>query len=97
MIEGYLLGTDYVSPLRVLKFNGRYKPTDLERTGRVQDWDGRNQLEGEMRRYWRQETVIYDPRRWGFPISTYIVHHYCTKHDLPDSKVKFTEKLGIRP
>ncbi len=52
MIEGYLLGTDFVSPLWVMKQGGKWKPQDLEQTGVVQDEHGANQLEGELKRFW---------------------------------------------
>lgn len=95
MIEGYLLGTDYVSDLWVLKPGGRDKGTDLVQTGAVTDANGRNQLEGELRRYWIKERFIFDPRHWRFPVLMHIITHFCDKNDLPDSKQKFAEKLGV--
>ncbi len=98
LIEGYLLGTDYASPLWVQRYDWQGKPVgSLEQTGIVQDRNGANQLTGELKRYWIRERGIFDPRRWNIPLSTFIVYSYCDKYDLPDSKVKFIEKLGIKP
>ncbi|MBI3035460.1 hypothetical protein HYY71_03985 [Candidatus Woesearchaeota archaeon] len=95
MIEGYLLGTDYVSPLWVMKPGGRVKPADLVQTGIVEDTLGGNQLEGELRRYWINERFIYDPSYWIFPIRADHVAGYCDKHSLQESEAKFAERLRL--
>lgn len=50
MVEGYLFGTDFVSPLR---------------RGVVPDEHGANQLEGELRRHWANKNELIQPREVG--------------------------------
>lgn len=96
LIEGYLLGTDYVSPLWIAKPGSRDKfPPNLEQTGRVPDSNGGTQLDGELRRYWADKRFIFDQRRWSMPIDSIIISSYCDENDLRNSKQKFAEKLRI--
>jgi hypothetical protein len=93
MMEGYLLGTDFVSPLWVMKPNGRWKPTDLVQTGVVCDEHGQNQLEGELRRHWAYWEHIPDPR--SVTISMAVIERYCSDNKLQGLEEKFAQSLKV--
>lgn len=94
MVEGYLLGTDFVSPMRVMRPGGIWKPEDLEQTGIVQDMDGANQLEGELRRYWAKKKGIAQPRDVG--LTWQVPADYCGTHQLlTESYFRFRGKLKL--
>ena len=89
MIEGYLLGTDFVSPLWVRTAEG-----SESQTGIVPDEHGANQLEGELRRYWANKHRIDNPR--SVQLTQEILIHYCTEHNLLGEPFnQFSRKLGF--
>ena len=89
MVNGYLLGTDYVSPLWVMKPNGTEKPEHLVQTGIVPDEHGANQLEGEIRRHWARRKGIEQPESISsIAITPLILEHYCRMYAL-DNGVQF--------
>src|SRR3989338_6901078 len=81
MIEGYLLGTDFVSDILVQK-------PDLthEKTGIVPDEHGSNQLEGELRRHFASRGGIKgkDEIR-SIPITPLVLEDYVKHYRLHDS------------
>jgi len=88
LIEGYLLGTDFVSPLWI-NVNGKTK-----QTGIIPDGDGANQLEGELRRYWAMKNGISQPVT--IKINEEILDNYRKDFLIPyASSTKFAEKLGL--
>jgi hypothetical protein len=91
MVEGYLLGTDFVSPLWVMKPNGKWLPSDLEQTGVVQDEHGANQLEGELRRYWAQKRGIKQIKE--IRLTDKIIDDYCAYFGLNGISDRLAERL----
>lgn len=87
MIEGYLLGTDFVSSLWV-KANGEEK-----QTGIIPDQHGANQLEGEMRRYWAHKQRIQNPSE--IHITKEIVDDYCTNNGLQNAFLRLVQGLEL--
>ena len=88
LIEGYLLGTDFVSPLWI-NVNGQ-----REQTGIISDEDGANQLEGELRRYRAMKNGISQPVT--IKINEEILDNYRKDFLIPyASSTKFAEKLGL--
>lgn len=87
MIEGYLLGTDFVSPLWV-KTNGK-----REQTGIIQDEHGANQLEGELRRYWANKNGIIQPRE--VELTRAVIDDYCAANELNNAADKFAKRLKL--
>jgi len=79
MIEGYLMGTDFVSPLWVMS-NGK-----MEQTGIIPDEHGENQLEGELRRYWAKEKEILPSE---VILTKAIVREYCKVNGLSNQVYK---------
>ncbi|MBI4158966.1 hypothetical protein HY500_01760 [Candidatus Woesearchaeota archaeon] len=80
MIEGYLLGTDFVS--------------QLGEGGVVSDRDGKNQLEGELRRFWAQQRKVSPA---DVKLSAHHeVQFYCEVHRLNgEAYIKFSKHLGL--
>ena len=93
MVEGYLLGTDFVSPMQVMKEGGTYKPQDLVHTGVVEDVHGSNQLEGELRRYFARKHEI-EPTK-DISLSHQIVVDYCMEYNIFDAYDSFVKKLNF--
>ena len=87
MIEGYLLGTDFVSQLWV-RVNG-----EMKQTGIIQDEHGANQLEGELRRYWANKNGILQPREVS--LTRPIIDDYCATYGLNGISDKFAERLKL--
>lgn len=86
LCEGYLLGTDFVSPIQ-LRENG-----DLLPLGVVPDEHGVNQLEGELKRYWGKK-IRSDPLR--IVLEPDILEAYCAQHNLQKAMPAFRERLGF--
>ncbi|MBI3035158.1 hypothetical protein HYY71_02445 [Candidatus Woesearchaeota archaeon] len=93
MVEGYLLGTDFVSPLWVMKPNGRGKLQDLEQTGLVQDAHGLNQLEGELRRYWARKNGIIQPQ--DAVLTRRVIDDFVQTYKLNGLSDRLAEKLNL--
>jgi|SRR3989344_2043106 len=80
MIEGYLLGTDFVS--------------QLGDRGVVPDRDGKNQLEGELKRFWAQQRRV-SPATVELS-ANHEVQFYCMFHRLNgETYIKFSNHLGL--
>ena|SRR3989338_2765552 len=88
MIEGYLLGTDFVSSLWV-KVDGQKE----EQTGIIPDQHGRNQLEGEMRRYWAHKQGIQNPSE--IQVTKEIIEDYCISNGLQEASTRLVQQLGL--
>jgi len=92
MIEGYLLGTDFVSDMQV-----RYPVGSVIPNGIVPDEHGINQLEGELRRYWAQEKKLPDAAIRNIPLDERVLDFYIDRHAfygyMPHS---FGKKLNLR-
>ncbi len=89
MILGYLLGTDFVSPMKVKRFrpDGSH---EIVQTGIVPDEHGANQLEGELRRQWARVEGIRQPEAIsGIPITHRLLEDYCRTYVL-DNNAKFS-------
>lgn len=88
MIEGYLLGTDFVSPIKV-RINGKTQ------YGIVPDNHGKNQLEGELRRYWamKNNTLHHIDR---ITLTREVIDDYCSNYVLDELAQKFAERLEIQ-
>ncbi len=88
MIEGYLLGTDFVSDLWV-RTNG-----SEEQTGIIPDQNGLNQLEGEIQRYWAMKNR--STKSLTVPINETILDEYSKANSIPyPTTRKFAERLGL--
>lgn len=98
MVEGYLLGTDFVSPLWVMKPDGKYTPSDLVQTGIVQDEHGKNQLEGELRRYCARVTEIQQLDSIAhIALTPSILEDYCRSNQLNKEVLSgLAKKLDFR-
>ena len=88
MIEGYLLGTDFVSPLRVRDPEGFVKCDGI-----IRDKNGINQLDGELRRYW---SGTYGIRPEKVKLHRQEVFIYCENHKLREEAYNnFAKKLNL--
>jgi hypothetical protein len=79
LVEGYLLGTNF----NTLSFRNipLWEHPDA-RAGILADVDGRNQLEGEIRRYWARKTgrATHGPK-----ISIDVIADYCRTNNLSNT------------
>lgn len=88
MIEGYLLGTDFVSPLRVRDRKGLVKFDGI-----IHDEHGKNQLDGELRRHW---SGLYGIGPEKFKLYRQQVFIYCNEHRLREEAYNnFAKKLNL--
>ena len=91
MVIGYLLGTDFVSPMRARQPNGR-----VAQSGTVPDEHGLNQLEGELKRFWARERGVKDTVAIGtLRINPLVLEQYCDRYGLADEYQRFAGKLGL--
>ena len=91
IIEGYLLGTDFISPIGM-----REKIEPFKRTWIITDEDGENgenQLEGELRRYWARKNNRDYPRQ--IHVTLGIIKDYCETNGLNHLIDKFADRLGL--
>ena len=86
MIEGYLLGTDFVSPLWVKADDGA-----LVQTGVIKDEHGNNQLMGELARYYMKKHQKYPSQA---KISERLIE-FCFDHGLYHLIGKFASHIGV--
>lgn len=93
LLAGYLLGEDYVSPLWVMKPGGKDKSVDLVQTGVVTDFNGANQLEGDLRREWARMYGIKDPNQVS--LTRHVVDECCELYRIPEFSGKFATKLNL--
>ena len=86
MIEGYFLGTDFVSTLSDHRRGFRAD-------GTIYDKDGKDQLEGELRRYWSK---FYGIKPAEVKLHCQEVFIYCTNNALREEAYNnFAKKLNL--
>lgn len=92
IIEGYLLGTDFVSNMHV-----RYPDGSIIQNGIVPDEHGTNQLEGELRRFWAQEKKLPNEVIRKITLDEAVLKFYIQEHAfygrMPGS---FGKKLNLQ-
>ncbi len=85
----YLLGTDFsqpgsdpesFNPLKALKIR--------------HDNDGRDQLEGELKRFYAQEKGIDNPK--SVTVDSDVIRQYCNRHGLRKFESAFSARLALR-
>jgi|SRR3989344_5310362 len=85
LIEGYLLGNNFLGTMRVRK-NGK-----MHSNGVVPDQHGKNQLEGELRRYWGKR-IGMEPSE--IHINDSVLTTYCDENGLKEkAQERFSERL----
>jgi hypothetical protein len=63
---------------------------------RIRDQNGRNQLEGELRRWEARKTGVTDPERiTDIELTMDIVRQYCDEFNLPGMEDKFGCRLQL--